>query len=437
MRQVDITIEKLANGGAGCGRYQGKVFFVPFTAPGDLVSVTIVREKSSYAEAELVQLITASPQRLTPICPIFSLCGGCNWQHIDYPSQVTAKKQIFAELLWRAARVSPEIITEVLPAPDPLGYRSRIQLKVSHHGGRADLGFYRPKSHQIAAVPDHCAIAHMRLNAIFEDLRHLLATCPYSDGVNQIDIARGDDDCTSAVLHCTRTSVGEMIKYLLSHQEDYPLINSLFVRHGNSTRKVFGSEQLSYKVRNKAPGSQLEHTLFFSVDAFSQINYRQNQQLIDLVSGFAALTGREKVLDLYCGNGNFSIPLADSAAEVVGFEGNAPSISDARSNAAYNGLSNTRYHCSDSLEAVKKLTTSGEVFDVVILDPPRNGAVDVVRHIPALRPDRIIYVSCDPATLARDLNELKLKGYEVQTCQGVDMFPQTYHLESVTLLTKS
>jgi 23S rRNA (uracil1939-C5)-methyltransferase len=174
--------------------------------------------------------------------------------------------------------------------------------------------------------------------------------------------------------------------------------------------------------------------LSFGSGGFSQVNYRQNLALIETVCEWAALTGREKVLDIYCGNGNFSLPLAGNVAEVVGVEDYEPSIAIARQNAAANGLKNISFICKDAATFIERAVSAGEKFDVVLLDPPRSGAAEVVRNIPALGPRAILYVSCDPSTLARDIGILKKSGYDVVKCRPIDMFPQTYHIESVTLL---
>lgn len=435
MRRVEIAIEKLANGGAGFGRCAGKAFFVPFTAPGDVALVRTTSEKSSYAEGDLLELVKESNLRVKPPCPVFGLCGGCNWQHVEYSSQIMEKERIFADLLWRSARVSPDCVLPVLPAPSPFGYRSRVQLKVECRGGQIHLGFFRPKSHQVVDIPGYCAISQGSINAVLKRLRPLVEGCPEAANLNQIDLARGDDERIGAVFNYSGASVDTLSHYLLQ-PESLDLFDSLFVRHKKGITKLAGEDLLSYRAPAKTLSGEVELKLHFSSGAFSQVNFEQNLQLIQLVTDYSALTGKEKVLDLYCGNGNFSLPLACRAAQVVGYEGYGPSLDDANGNAVRNGVSNASFHCSDAAEAVKELTMAGESFDVVVLDPPRSGAADVMPYLRALGPERIVYVSCDPATLARDLNILKQDGFQVQKCQGVDMFPQTYHLESVTLLTK-
>jgi 23S rRNA (uracil1939-C5)-methyltransferase len=436
MRQVEIVIEKLANGGAGFGRCDGKACFVPYTAPGDIARICTTSEKSSYAEGELIELITPSNLRIKPPCPVFGVCGGCNWQHVEYSSQLREKHQIFTDLLWRSARIPPESVMPVLPAPVPYGYRSRVQLKVHRLAGKIQLGFYRPKSHQVIDIPGQCAISHKNINEVIERLRPLLDGCPDAANLHQLDVARGDDERISIVFNYTGGSINALSHYLLQWKAHQDQIGSLFIRHKKGTSKIFGDDQLSYRIPENTVPKLAELTLSFSQGAFSQVNYEQNLQLIQVVAEFAALSGKEKVLDLYCGNGNFSLPLAHQAAQVFGYEGFRPSLLDAKKNTARNGVSNAFYHCSDAAEAVKKLAVAGETFHVVVLDPPRGGAAETVPHLKALEAEKIVYVSCDPATLARDLKILKNNGFEVKKCQGVDMFPQTYHLESVTLLTR-
>jgi 23S rRNA (uracil1939-C5)-methyltransferase len=210
---------------------------------------------------------------------------------------------------------------------------------------------------------------------------------------------------------------------------------AIFLRSGrnNSLSRIAGIETLSYQVPQDFLPSQQAVDLTFTPGGFSQVNYRQNLTLISTVFAWAGLTGRERVLDLFCGNGNFSIPLARSAAGIVGFEEYSPSVMDAGRNCILNRVDNASYRSVDALAGLNELASAGERFDLVILDPPRTGAADLVKHIPALQPAKILYISCDPATLARDIAILGKVGYAVTRTQPVDMFPQTYHLESITL----
>lgn len=437
MREVEISIEKLANGGAGFGRCEGKAFFVPFTAPGDVARVKVLSEKSSYAEGSLVGLLKSSSQRVVPPCPVFGSCGGCNWQHVDYSVQLEEKRHIFSELLWRSARISSDKVDPILPAPEAYGYRSRIQLKVAWVKGVLSLGFYGRKSHQVIDLPGSCAITHDDINKLIVPLRQFLLACPDKESFSQIDIARGDEGKVCIIFHYKGYSLDGVIDFIrhqtLIHREN----NTLLIRHKSMMRSAGSNDYLCYRVPGCENIPMPGLTMSFSAGAFSQVNYQQNLYLIDLVAQYAGLKGTEKVLDLYCGNGNFSIPLAFLAAEVIGLEEYQPSIDDAIRNAADNDVANVTFLCGDAVVEVENLVAAGQRFDLVVLDPPRKGAADVVHCISNLHPTKIIYISCDPATLARDVGILKNHGYELIRTQGVDMFPQSYHLESVTLLLKS
>ena len=436
VREAVVTIDKLVNGGAGFGRVDGKACFVPFTAPGDVARFRVTAEKRSYVEGELVELLEASRLRVTPVCPVFGICGGCNWQHIAYSAQIEQKEEIFADLLWRSGRVERKHILPLIPAQEPYGYRSRIQLKVRIKDGRPHLGFFRTKSHDVVAVPEACAIAPDDINRIIGKLRQLLQHLPEPHAVPQIDVSRGDNGSAIVIVHYTGAGYAGFSEFLRKENETLNFADGIFIRGENRSilEKVFGIEELSYRIPEVfIPGSSLKR-LSFSKGGFSQVNYQQNLQLVRLVWNWAELTGREKVLDLYCGNGNFTIPLAGFADCMVGFEEYGPSIADARRNCEVNNIRNVDFHCSDAALEVKKLASAGARFDVILLDPPRSGAADVVSRIHELKPRAILYVSCDPATLARDVGILKNNNYEVVRCQPVDMFPQTYHTESVTLL---
>jgi 23S rRNA (uracil1939-C5)-methyltransferase len=437
MVEADIVIERLCYGGAGLGRLEGKACFVPFSAPGDRVRFQVVKEKKSFIEGRLVAISEPSQMRVAPACPAFGTCGGCDWQHLPYAEQLRHKGEIFADALRRTGRVAGEVVQPVVASPCAYGYRTRIQLKVAHRGGSPKLGFFQAGSHQVVDIPFGCAIAAPHLNRIAAEFRALLPKLPGVSALSQIDLSLGDDDSAIAVLQVEEPGAAALAKALLAARDALASVRGLFLRTGARSRiePVFGIDALSYRIpEGLLPGSP-QLALRFGRGGFSQVNYPQNLALISTVYQMAQLAGSERVLDLYCGNGNFSLPLARYAAEIVGVEGYAPSIEDARRNARENGIENVNFLVSDVAVAVQRFAAAGERFDLVLLDPPRSGAESVAR-LADLAADRIIYVSCDPPTLARDLAHLGEQGYRVVTSQPVDMFPQTYHLESVTLLRR-
>jgi 23S rRNA (uracil1939-C5)-methyltransferase len=425
-------------GGAGFGRVEGKACFVQLTAPGDQARIRIVKEKRSYLEGELLELTAASSLRVDPSCPFFGACGGCNWQHLPYDEQLKQKGEIFAGSLSRIGHVQSEVLLPVAPSESCYGYRSRIQLKVGRGKVGPVLGFFRNGSHDVIDIASGCAIAHPLLNRMAAELRPVLAGLPQWAAITQIDLAMGDDGQSIAILHVAgneAAKVGERMQG--AARGELPSISGLFVRSGGKARidRVFGIDALNYTIpADLLPGSPATK-LAFGRGGFSQVNYLQNLELIRTVLQWGGFTGTERVLDLYCGNGNLSIPVASRVSQVVGVEGYGPSIDDARANAELNGVANASFTVSDAALAVKRFADKGEKFDLVILDPPRSGA-ESAGEIARLAPKKIVYVSCDPATLSRDLALLCEKGYRVTRCRPVDMFPQTYHLESVTELTR-
>jgi len=438
MAETSVTIERMCYGGAGFGRVDGKACFVPLTAPGDLARIRVVKEKRSFLEGEVLELLEPSPLRVAPPCPVFGLCGGCNWQHLPYQEQLRQKGEIFADTLSRMGKVAGCDVLPVAGSPQCYGYRSRVQLKVSNRDGTFALGFFRTGSHQVVDIGPGCALAAPHLNRVLAEFRSLLPSMPQAAGIPQIDLSIGDDGRCIAIVHCTLKDPRQLVERLAAAHGDLPGVSGLFVRSGEKgeLEKVSGIDSLDYGIPAGLFAGSREMRLRFGRGGFSQVNYRQNLELIRTVGEWGDLKGKERVLDLFCGNGNISVPIAPCAGEVVGIEGYAPSIADAVTNAQANGVHNATYQVSDAALAVRRLAKRKERFDLVILDPPRAGA-EAAGDIALLAPERIIYVSCDPATLARDLAVLSGNGYRVTRSQPVDMFPQTYHLESVTELVRS
>ena len=438
MAEASVAIERMCYGGAGFGRVAGKACFVPLTAPGDEARIRVVKDKRSYLEGELLELTVASRLRVDPPCPLFGVCGGCHWQHLPYREQLQQKGEIFAGTLSRIGRVQSDGLQPVVPSANRLGYRSRIQLKLARLKGAPALGFFRTASHQVIDTPEGCAIADPLLNRVASEFRSLLAGLDDWEAIPQIDLAMGDDGQSVAVIHFSGKSPQKLSDGLLAARSQLPSLSGLFLRSGAKSRidRVFGVDALSYGIPAELfPGSR-QMRLRFSRGGFSQVNYPQNLELIRTVWQWGAFTGNERVLDLYCGNGNISVPIAPYVAELVGVEGYAPSIEDALANASANGIVNASFRVSDAALAVRRLAEKGERFDLVILDPPRGGA-EAAGEIALLGPEKIVYISCDPATLSRDLALICQKGYRVTRSRPVDMFPQTYHLESVTELTRN
>lgn len=428
-----LQIDKLAFGGAGFGRLDGKACFVPYTAPGDLVDVTITKSKSSYLEGEVNRVDSPASCRVTPVCPVFGRCGGCNWQHISYDAQCRQKELIFAETMWRMARVGAESISPLLAASDPLGYRQRIQLKVYCRDDRLFLGFYRSGSHYVVDLPDGCAIARAELTMALDEIRGIISSSPERDRIPQVDLSVGEDGTITALFHYIGNDRQGIHDYLAGLQGRVEHVSAICLQMGrkDTIKSVFGPETMEYTL--PCDGTT-DLTMSYSADCFSQVNFHQNRRIVDIVLSWAVERRVNAVLDLFCGNGNFSLPLSRCAASILGMESYARSIELAQHNARQNGIANVTFLCEDAANGVRRLADEGSVFDLIILDPPRSGASMVVSNLKMLHPAYLIYVSCDPPTLGRDLALLQKNGFRVERIQPVDMFPQTYHLESVTFL---
>ena len=434
-KTLQLRVNTLVYQGDGLGRYQGKAVFIPFTAPKDVVSCRIVEEKRSFLRGVAERVVIPSPLRVEPRCPHFTRCGGCQWQHLDYEAQLNAKREIFASALERNASVAKEVVGEIIPSPEEWGYRSRCLLRCKAEGGNNSIGFYSRKSREVVDV-EKCPILRPELNRILSLIRQRLKDVVYLFSDVQMEV--GDEGAP-------RVMVGA--SGLAKRGEG----KRLFSKATEALREVAEAEGFSLLVRdfkgevsilNQASEPQIkplhgsEMTLKMDPLGFFQGNLDQNRNLVGLVlrliDRFLPNPSQARVLDLFCGMGNLSVPLATMCGEVVGVEAYPLAVDVAWRNARQNGVANVRFVKEKVASFLKSV--QGE-FQAVVMDPPRIGAKRETPLVAGLRPKLVIYVSCDPMTLARDLRELISVGYKVVSSTPIDMFPQTFHIESVTALT--
>lgn len=425
-----LRIEALAFGGAGVGRHDGMAVFVPYAAPGDLVRCRLTGRKKRHAHGQIEALLEGSPLRCEPACPVFGICGGCDWQHLPYGEQARWKERLLGDVLQRQAGVADPVVRPLVPSPEPYGYRSRVQFKCRQTEAGFVMGFYRRGSHYVIDVPS-CPVAAGPINQALRWFRQWLPACPCPGRIPQVDLAVDDEGRLRAVLHHLGGdgTQQELATYLRPLAEAVGL--SLFFQSGRkqTLTAVCGAEELFV---HPLEGDDMR--LGYGPGGFAQVNLVQNRRLVGEVLSAAALTGQERVLDLFCGMGNFTLPLARHAGSVLGVEDYAPSIASARLNAHRCGCSRARF-LARSAEGVLAQGGDGP-FSLVVMDPPRSGAYGVVKELLLARPARIIYISCDPVTLARDLKPLVHGGYRLLWSRPFDLFPQTAHVESVTLLER-
>jgi len=421
-----LRIESLANGGAGIARHEGRVIFVPGTSPGDLVQCRLVDEKKRYAEAIVESLLEASATRRVPPCPVASECGGCQWQHLPYSEQLHWKERLFHDTLIRQAGIQQEFLLPIVPAPQEWAYRSRVQMKCHRSRQEFVTGFFRPKSHYVVPMTS-CPVIPPELNQLLNVLKTILSGSKFTGEIPQIDLALGDDGKQRAVVHYLGKRKEELITLLGANKTATQA--DLFLQRGRSESltSIVGDGLLSVTVDTPPL------TLNYTPGGFAQINLTQNRTLIQAVLAAAKLTGSERVLDLYCGMGNFSLPLSRYSRTVIGVENFSASIAQAKLNALANGIENAQFYARPAEGALEYFSARGSV-DLLLLDPPRSGAYGLMKELLCHPVRRVIYVSCDPQTLARDLKPLLNGGYRLGMSQPIDMFPQTYHCESLTIL---
>lgn len=421
MDEITVTIESLGYGAFGVARTDRGVVFVPGAAPGDVARVRVVAEKRGYREAELIEVVTPSPARRRPPCRYVPECGGCGWQHLDYPAQLAAKQAILRDALTRLGGVTADAldVRPIVPSAE-WGYRHRVTLRVA---GEQRLGFYRHRSHRLVEI-EFCPIADETVNAHLRVAREWLRGT--STSVRRLEIASSGPGCAVLVANAEGA---------FRHDDEY---HEKFLRRrrtiggivlfGKGWRRTFGKPVVRLEVED---GSSIE-----SEGGFTQVNPAGNRRLVDAVLALAAPQAADRALDLYCGAGNFTLPLARRARQIVGVESDPHSVTLARRNADRWGLANCRFIAQSAAAAAGALAAAGERFSLVVLDPPRSGALEALEPLATIASGRIVYVSCDPSTLARDVGRLTTLGFSLGPVQPIDLFPQTHHLESVVRLER-
>ena len=407
---AEIEISAMTFGVFGVGRIGGKAVMVPGAVVGDHLDVEIVSERRDYSVAKIREVVRASAERRVAPCPYLPRCGGCDWQHIEYQAQVRFKGEVVARELSHALGIEIDPAGLVEQAPAEFGYRSRIRLRV---GAKGALGFYEAASNTIVEI-DSCMVAEagMRMPA------HLARSL--GKRVEEIEVVR-DGAREVQVAHLKKPPTEEDLRRARNVLESDGEIAGIVLRAGTS-RSTVGDATISI---------ELEDRLSIEVDAdlFSQVNRAQNRKLVASVMEMAAIHESSAVLDLYCGAGNFSMPAARRGARVTGVDDDAGAIAAAARNAErlkFNGAQFVAMKASATADFLHRARYRPQV---IILDPPRTGALDLMPPIVKLRAASVIYVSCDVTTLARDLRVLTGAGYKIKRVRGFDFFPNTHHVE--------
>lgn len=446
-REAEIEITGINHQGEGVGRLEGMVVFVPGTVPGERVSIRLTDVRRSYARGMLLKNQAPSTERVAPGCTLADNCGGCALQHIAYPAQLRLKTELVRQTLARTGGITNALVWDTIGMTDPWHYRNNVQFKVRRDAGKVVLGFYARESHSVVKAGDKeegtCLLAHRELNRVAASVQILLGELYHGAPLpGEVALRRG--------------SSGE-IMVILSGDTDTAKVNSSRSRYQAIAEKIIfipGVVSVAEHIRpwGKKPGGryltlagrdyiidELDGLKFrISAPSFYQVNPVQTAVLYRKALEYCGLQGGEEIADAYCGVGTIALYAARHAKEVRGYEVVRGAVEDARANASLNEIENARFYAGAVEKVLPEQVAAGYRPNVVVLDPPRAGCQpEVLQAAAQSGARRVVYVSCDPATLARDIDRLSGFGFAPQEVQPVDMFPHTPHVETIILMTNS
>ena len=446
---IPLVIEGISSDGSGVGHWEGKAVFVPGTAPGDQLDVRVVKDCGRYAFGILEALRVPSPDRIPPDCPVAGPCGGCSLRHLDYKAELREKEGFVADAFRRIGGLEVEV-KPILPSPEADRYRNKVQFPVGRDKtGAPCIGFYAGRTHRIVPCPD-CKLQPTLLNDIANALCGLFARYglpPYNEEtggglVRHIFLRQGKHSGQIMVcLVCTRAPLPHGDDLVRELVERFPAITTVLLnRNARNTNVILGAETHTLY----GPGFIQDTLSGVPVQlgplSFYQVNTLGAEQLYAVAAEYAAPGPEDLLLDLYCGMGTIGLSMAARCKALVGVEIIPEAIESAKANAARMGPeieAKSRFFCADAGQAASRLAAEGLAPDIVILDPPRKGCDEAtLSAVVRMGPRRVVYVSCNPATAARDAAWLARNGYQAEKVQPVDMFPRTKHVETVISLSQ-
>lgn len=408
MEKHILKIEKLDHSGRGIARLNDKIVFIPCAFKDEVVEVEIIREKKSWMEGRVLRWIKVSEKRVQPTCPYYDICGGCDIMHMSYHDQVAWKEEKVKEIMQKFANISPSVVSSIIPCEEEKNYRNKLVLQV-----KDDIGFFEKRSHQLVKI-EKCQISDTRINEVLEIIRSQMPL----KHVHQIMIRASKNTDNIMVVFDASDPIKEELVSVLKGK-----VSSIIMKQNHKYKTVYGKDDMIEKLNGVS--------FQIAPDAFFQVNTKQTEKLYQMVKDAFVLSRDDIVLDLYCGTGTIGIFLAPFVRQVIGVEVNAQAIESAKKNQALNKISNIEWKLGKVEDVIPSMKVSP---NVVVVDPPRSGLDDkTIERIKSWDVEKIVYVSCDPVTLARDINRLKEK-YDVVKIVPVDMFPQTKHVECVASL---
>ncbi len=428
---VAADIESLNHKGKGVAHVDGKATFIHGALAGEKVTFRYTGRRKSHDEGDVHEVLQASPDRVTPKCSAFGRCGGCSLQHLTPAAQIAAKQQVLLDALHRIGNVEPAEILPAITSESAWGYRRKARLgaKFVIKKDKMLVGF-RERSSSFLVDMDECHVLHPKVGFALRDLADLIASLELSQQLPQIEVAMDDERCVLIfrVLEEPGETDREKLRRFGESQDFH-----IYLQSGgpDTVQPLDEPIQLHYAL----PDFDLD--LSFEATDFTQVNTEINRKMVSTAVELLALTPQDQVLDLFCGMGNFTLPMARQAGSVVGVEGAAELVQRARNNAEHNQLQNVTFYTANLYEQLDREPWMKMPFNKVLLDPPRSGAFEMLDHINRMSVERIVYVSCYPGTLARDAGELVNHfGYKLVSAGVMDMFPHTAHVESIALFER-
>jgi len=422
----DVRIEKLVYGGEGLGRLaSGQIVLVSGVLPGELIRARITGKRKGVFHAVNEEVIEPAPDRIAPPCGGEKQCTGATWPFIAYPAQLRIKEEILLDTLRRTGGISPKHALPIAASPKTDHYRLRTQFNVRLEKGRQRFGFFRQGSYSLVEVEDAFLI-HPLISRTLTAVRNLADLLP---PLLEVHINASPAEEVHLLLFGTEDALTPLKPFFSGLQKAVPEVIGI---------TGFAKKKKAFSLGKNTMTLEVEGLTMHATEGnFFQVNWDQNRNMVRTVLDFAAPAGNETVLDLYCGIGNFSLPLARQAGKVIGIESGFSAIDDARKNAQLNNITNAEFIADDLQKGLKPLLERKLKAEVIVLDPPRAGAtLKTLERVLAFVPRKIVYVSCNPSTLARDLKFFHLFGFRLNRLQPVDMFPWTYHIECVAEMVR-
>ncbi|WP_102272861.1 23S rRNA (uracil(1939)-C(5))-methyltransferase RlmD [Cytobacillus massiliigabonensis] len=441
---IDVVFEDLTHEGAGVAKVDGYPLFVPNGLPGEKAKIKVIKANKGYGFGRLIEMYKESPYRVEAACPIYKECGGCQLQHLSYDGQLKAKEKQVRDVLTRIGKLENVKVHQVLGMQDPWRYRNKAQVPVGEHEGGLIGGFYQQRTHQIIDMKE-CIIQQEKNDEVVQAVKEICSRY----GVRAYDEVRNKGDLRHIMTRYGLVT-GEVMIVLVTRTKDLPnknkIIEDIISRiqgvksicqnvNSKKTNVIFGEETKVLWGEEVIYDFIGDIKFAISARSFYQVNPEQTKVLYEKALEYADLNGEENVIDAYCGIGTISLFLAQKAKKVFGVEIVPEAIEDAKRNADLNGITNADFAVGEAETVIPKWYSEGNSADVLVVDPPRKGCDEaLLQTIIDMKPKKVVYVSCNPGTLARDLRILEDGGYQTIEVQPVDMFPMTMHVECVAQL---